>query len=83
MAARRIAEDWARTYAVTPWLLETLVDPQRYRGTSYRAANWIDAGQTSGRGRDDRTHQRHGAAPKQVWLYPLCRDARERLLSVE
>jgi hypothetical protein len=83
LAARRIAEDWTRTYAITPWLLETLVDPQRYRGTSYRAANWIEAGHTSGRGRDDRAHQRHGAAPKQVWLYPLRRDARERLLGVE
>lgn len=83
LAARRITGDRAETYAVTPWLLETLVDPSRYRGTCYRAANWIEAGRTSGRGRDDRAHQRHGASPKQVWLYPLCRDARERLLGVE
>lgn len=83
LAARRVAEDWAETYAVIPWLLETLVDPSRYRGTSYRAANWIEIGRTSGRGRDDRAHQRHGVSPKQVWLYPLRRDARERLLGVE
>lgn len=83
LAARRLAGDWAQTYALTPWLLETLVDPGRYQGTSYRAANWIEVGRTSGRGRDDRAHRRHGASPKQVWLYPLRRDARERLLGVE
>ena len=67
-AARRISADWAQTFGVTPWLLETLVDPAHYRGVSYRAANWIAVGLTRGRGRDDRAHQRHGVAPKQVWL---------------
>lgn len=80
-AARRIATDWAEAFGVTPWLLETLVDPA-YRGVCYRAANWIPVGLTSGRGREDRTHQRHGAAPKQVWLYPLAPDARQRLQAV-
>lgn len=78
-AARQISTDWLEAFGVKPWLLETLVDPARYRGVSYRAANWIEAGLTSGRGRDDRTHQRHGASPKQVWLYPLGRDAQQRL----
>jgi len=78
-AARQIVGDWVAHYGRTPWLLETLVDPARYRGTCYRAANWLELGPTSGRGRDDRTHQRHGAAPKQLWVYPLCPDARDRL----
>jgi hypothetical protein len=77
-AARRIGADWAEAFGVSPWLLETLVDPA-YRGVCYRAANWIPVGLTSGRGRDDHAHQRHGAAPKQVWLYPLAPDARQRL----
>jgi hypothetical protein len=81
-AARRIATDWAHTFGVTPWLLETLIDPAHYRGVSYRAANWIAVGLTRGRGRNDRAHQRHGAAPKQVWLYPLVADARQRLRGV-
>jgi len=66
-------------YHIRPWLLETMVDASRFAGTCYRAANWIDVGETSGRGRDDRTHQRDGAAPKQVWLYPLHRQSRARL----
>lgn len=79
LGARQLATDWQAQYAVTPWLLETLVDPQYFRGTCYRAANWIAAGDTSGRGRDDRHHHRHGAAPKQVWLYPLHRHSRRWL----
>jgi len=55
------------------------VDRSRFTGQCYRAANWIDVGSTTGRGRQDQAHQRHGAAPKQVFLYPLRPDARQRL----
>ena len=79
LALRRVRVDWAAQYGVTPLLVETLVDPARYRGDCYRAANWIDVGETAGRGRDDRRHQRHGAHPKRVFLYPLTRDAVVRL----
>jgi hypothetical protein len=80
--ARRVGEDWEARYAVKPVLIETLVEPSRFRGTCYRAANWIDLGQTSGRGRMDRGHERHGASPKDVLVYPLCRKAREKLREV-
>jgi hypothetical protein len=59
-------------------LLETLVDPARFDGTSYRAANWIVVGTTTGRGRGDRDH-RAARTPKRVLLYGLVRDAAERL----
>jgi len=80
LLARRIAADWEARYAIRPVLMETLVDRSRFRGTCYRAANWISLGQTTGRGRMDREHQRHGASPKEVLVYPLCRKAREKLL---
>jgi len=78
-AVRRMATDWKRYYRVEPMLAETLVDPRRYRGTCYRAANWIDVGFTSGLGRQDR--RRHGGevAPKTVLIYPLAHDAAQRL----
>jgi len=79
--ARRVRGDWRRRYGVEPVLLETLVDGTRYRGTCYRAANWKELGGTTGRGRMDREHARHGAAPKRVWVYPLVADAAERLRS--
>ena len=78
-AARRLPRDWETRYGLTPWLLETLVDPARFSGTCYRAANWTEVGITTGRGRQDRHHRRHGARPKTIWLYPLRRDVRQRL----
>jgi hypothetical protein len=51
-------------------LLETLVDPERFRGTCYLAANWIRVGQTSERGRMDWEHKAHGRVVKDIYLYP-------------
>lgn len=71
--ARQLPDDWQQRYGYRPLLLETLVDVSRFRGTCYRAANWIALGTTTGRGRMDRHHQAHGRAPKQIFVYPLCR----------
>ena len=79
LSVRRVRQDWWDDYAVEPWLAETLVDAARYRGGCYRAANWILVGMSSGRGRMDRGHQRHGAHPKSVWVCPLVSAARARL----
>ena len=79
LALRRLREDWQSQYGVAPLLVETLVDPAHYTGGCYVAANWVELGETSGRGRDDRAHQRHGVSPKRLWVYPLTRDAVERL----
>lgn len=78
LAAHQIQEDWGSVYQVQPLLLESLVDPVRFPGTCYRAANWIHVGTTQGRGRMDRTQtaERH---PKEIFLYPLHSRARELL----
>jgi hypothetical protein len=78
-SARQLPIDWEQRYGYRPLLLETLVDAQRFRGTCYRAANWLHVGQTSGRGRMDREHKTHGQAVKDIYLYPLARNARQRL----
>ena len=78
-ALRCLPADWQVQYGVTPLLVETLVDPARYTGACYRAANWLEIGETSGRGRDDRQHRCHGSRPKRVFVYALRRDARARL----
>jgi hypothetical protein len=78
-AVRRLSADWQERYGVEPLLVETLVDPARYRGHCYRAANWVELGATTGRGRMDREHLREGAAPKMLWVYPLKRNAVARL----
>jgi hypothetical protein len=81
LCARQLPADWERLYGYRPLLLETLVDAERFRGTCYRAANWIKLGQTTGRGRMDREHAAHGEAVKDLYVYPLCRHAAERLRS--
>jgi hypothetical protein len=78
-SARQLPSDWERWYGYRPLLLETLVDPQRFRGTCYRAANWIRVGQTSGRGRMDWQHKAHGQVVKDIYLYPLGRNTRLHL----
>lgn len=78
-SARQMPRDWESRYGCRPLLLETLVDATRFRGTCYRAANWIQVGQTTGRGRMDREHKAHGQPVKTIYIYPLVRDARQRL----
>ena len=81
LSAQQLPPDWQTRYGHRPLLLETLVDATRFRGTCYRAANWIHLGQTSGRGRMDREHKNQGQAIKDIYVYPLARDVRKYLCS--
>ena len=76
--ARRIAADWQGRYGHQVALLETFVERGRFRGSCYRAANWIGVGQTQGRTRQDRAHCLQ-APVKDVLVYPLQADFREEL----
>jgi len=76
---RLLSQDWERVYRHPVYYLETFVDPERFRGTSYRAANWILLGRTTGRGKDDHTNKPNRPI-KEVLGYPLSKDFR-RLLS--
>ncbi len=78
LAVKRVRYDWQDRYGYSPVLLETFVDLEKYRGTCYKAANWVLLGQTMGRGRMDRYHQ-HLSSPKQIYIYPLHRDFRALL----
>ena len=76
--ARALSADWQRLYGHPVYFLETFVDPQRFAGTCYRAANWIYMGLTTGRGKDDKTY-RPNRSIKHVLGYPLVKDFRQRL----
>ena len=78
--ARLLPVDWQRLYGHDVVFLETFVDPTRYRGTCYRAANWQVLGLTTGRGKNDLTHKANRPL-KQILGYPLCRDFRAQLRS--
>jgi hypothetical protein len=70
LSAEWVMRDWHATYGVRPLLLETFVDAKRYKGTCYRAANWIHLGLTQGRGKMDR-HTRRELPQKDIFVYPL------------
>jgi hypothetical protein len=76
--AAQVSSDWERMYAHPVHLLETFVDPERFAGTCYRAANWVSLGYTTGRGKNDLTH-RPNRSRKQVLAYPLHRRFRQLL----
>lgn len=73
-----VSADWQKLYQHPIHLLETFIDPERFRGSCYRAANWIYLGQSTGRGKADLTH-RPNRSLKELWVYPLSRDFRRRL----
>jgi len=70
LALARLPDDWQQRYRVRPVMVETFVDPTRYDGTCYRAANWKEIGYTAGR--------RDGIA-KKIFVYPLCPQWQEKL----
>lgn len=78
--ARELSAHWERVYSHPIYYLETFVDPARFRGTCYLAANWVALGQTTGLGHNARTKQ--ATQPKKEVLgYPLRKDFRELLAS--
>jgi len=79
--ARRLSADWQALYGHPIYFLETFVDPQRFRGTCYRAANWVHLGVTTGRGKDAPTDEPNRSI-KNVLGLPLVKDFRQRLCEV-
>ena len=79
--ARSLSADWQRVYGHPIYFLETFVDPQRFAGICYRAANWMHLGVTTGRGKDAPTKEPNRAI-KNVLGYPLVKDFRQRLSQV-
>jgi hypothetical protein len=74
---RRLSADWERTWGHPVHLAESFVDTKRFRGTCYRASNWVYLGQTAGRSK--RGNAFLPGSPKALFVYPLRRDARRLL----
>lgn len=73
----RLCDDWLERYNYKPVLLETFIDPQRFAGTCYKAANWLCVGETSGRRACQRNEQ--NGAGKKIYMYSLESDWQSRL----
>jgi hypothetical protein len=76
--AARISHDWQQLYGHQIYFLETFVDPERFRGTCYRAANWVLLGRTTGRGKQSNSYVPNRSI-KEVLGYPLTSRFRELL----
>jgi len=79
LTERRVVADWQARFGHPLLLLETFVDPRRFHGGVYRAANWLELGLTLGYRRTREGYSDDADAPKRVFVRPLCRDARTRL----
>ena len=79
LTERRAAADWPVRFGHPLLLLETFVDPQRFHGGVYRAANWLELGLTQGYRRIQGGYSEEVGAPKRVFVRPLRRDSRARL----
>lgn len=77
--AKRIFDDWLKVYNYPLYLLETFVEQDRYKGTCYKAANWVRVGQTKGIAKRGHDHLFHGKI-KDVYLYPLRKDFIKKLM---
>jgi len=77
-AARQLPDQWQAVYGYRPVLLETFVEQPRFRGTCYKAANWIFLGQTKGRGKLGPAGTQ-SVPIKDLWVHPLDRRFRETL----
>jgi hypothetical protein len=75
---RALSDDWERMYGHPVYFAETFIDPGRFRGACYRAANWQLLGLTTGRGKNDQTN-RPNRPIKEVLGLPLTRRFREYL----
>ncbi len=78
MSVARLVVDFEQRYQYSPYLIESFVDIEHYCGTCYRAANWIEIGQTKGRGRQDRFCQ-SALSRKAIYVYPLESEFRKHL----
>lgn len=78
VVARRLSSDWRDKYGHGIYLLESFVDRSRFQGCCYQAANWICAGQTQGRSRNDRARTR-SVGCKDLYLLGLDRRFRQVL----
>jgi SRSO17 transposase len=78
LSLRRLKQDWERHFQVPLWLVETFVDPRRFPGTSYKAANWQGLGSTGGFSKQGLGYTYHGAG-KEVYVYVLASDFRQRI----
>ena len=83
LACERLAQDWQEHFGYPVQVVETFVDPQRFRGTCYKAAGWQQLGPTQGYERDWQDFYTDTQHPKELWVRPLGERALEQVRAPE
>lgn len=78
LSTTRVTSDWTWYYSITPLVAETFVQPSKYLGTSYKAANWLEIGTTKGYAKSG-MYYHNSQEPKAIYIYGLDRDIRSKL----
>jgi len=78
LSTNKVVSDWTWYYSITPLVAETFVQPSRYLGTSYKAANWLEIGITKGYAKSGMSYH-NSQEPKAVYLYGLNKQTRNEL----
>ena len=81
LATNKIVNDWNSYYSITPLIAETFVQPSRFEGTCYKAANWLEVGITKGYAKKGQTY-RNSQEPKKIFLYGLNKRTRLAMLKL-
>jgi hypothetical protein len=79
----RLARDWQEHFGYPVQVVETFVDPLRFRGTCYKAAGWEQLGPTQGYERDWQDFYTDTKHPKQLWVRALGEGALEQVRAAE
>ena len=83
LVCERLPQDWQKHFGYPVRVVETFVDPQRFRGTCYKAAGWQQLGPTQGYERDWQDFYTDTKHPKQLWVRPLGENALEQVRAPE
>ena len=77
---RRLQADWHQRWGYSPVLMETFINPAKYCGSCYKAANWQYLGMTTGEGLV-RKGKRYRTSSKMILVKPLVKAFRSLLCS--
>ncbi|MCC7165018.1 MAG: DUF4338 domain-containing protein [Anaerolineae bacterium] len=80
LATKKVVVDWTNYYSITPQIVETFVDSEKFLGTCYRAANWLEIGETKGYAKKGASFH-NSQTSKQIFLYGLSKSVRKKLLN--
>lgn len=79
LVLERLSSDWQQQFKHPIALVESFVDPEQFRGTTYQCSGWTQLGLTQGYGRVSKDYYIQHEQPKQLWVKALVKNAPQKL----